>query len=164
LPAAKSIYPPSAESRSYSAIHGAALRAQSGIHAVFRFQVFASQKPGKPIRTGIHAGHPWRIKTLDFACGKIHLSTCGGEPFYSAIHAAALRAQSGIPAVFRHQVFASQKSMKSLQPASMPAFTLRVWGKAPNSENQNAARFCSHSGAFPAESATVYCLFVMINC
>jgi hypothetical protein len=34
LPAAKSISPPTAESRSYSAIHGAALRAQPSVPAV----------------------------------------------------------------------------------------------------------------------------------
>jgi hypothetical protein len=34
--------------------------------------------------------HPWRIKPLDFACGKIHLSACGGEPFYSAIRGASM--------------------------------------------------------------------------
>jgi hypothetical protein len=39
---------------------------------------FASQKTYETIVAGIHAGHPWRIKTLDFACGKIHLSAEGG--------------------------------------------------------------------------------------
>jgi hypothetical protein len=34
LPVAKSIYPLQADSRGYSAIRGAALRAQLGIHAV----------------------------------------------------------------------------------------------------------------------------------
>jgi hypothetical protein len=53
---AKSIYPPAADSRGYSAIRGAALRAQSGILAVFRLQVFVSQKPGESIHAGIHAG------------------------------------------------------------------------------------------------------------
>jgi hypothetical protein len=47
LPQAKSIYPPAADSNGNSAIRGAALRAQSGILAVFRLGSFALQNSGK---------------------------------------------------------------------------------------------------------------------
>jgi hypothetical protein len=56
----------------------ARLRRQTASLPFFAFRFLRSQKPGKSIHAGIHAGHPWRIKTLDFAAGKIHLSTEGG--------------------------------------------------------------------------------------
>jgi hypothetical protein len=62
--------------------------------------------------------------------------------------------------------FLLRKNLGNLfPPASLPAFALGVWGKAPNSENQNASCFGSASlpppfgrktGAFSAESATVF--------
>jgi hypothetical protein len=45
-----------AESHRYSGILAAALRAQPGIPAVFRLQVFASQKLRKSIHAGLPAG------------------------------------------------------------------------------------------------------------
>jgi hypothetical protein len=37
----------------------------------------ASQTQGS-VTAGILAGHPWRIKTLEFVCDKLHLSAEGG--------------------------------------------------------------------------------------
>jgi hypothetical protein len=39
---------------------------------------FASQKTYETITAGLRAGHPWRIKTLEFVCDKLHLSAAGG--------------------------------------------------------------------------------------